>query len=166
MIVSMIAAVSENNVIGRHNTLPWHLPDDMKYFMQTTKGHYVIMGRKNYQSLPEKFRPLPNRTNIVVTSQENFVAPGCVVVNSLSKAIEHAETHKQEEIFLIGGARIYDDGLKIADRLYLTHIHVSMEGDVYFPRVYWPEWQEVSKSHHSIDERHKYSFDFVLYKRK
>jgi dihydrofolate reductase len=166
MIISMIAAVSENMVIGRNNDLPWHLPDDMKYFMQTTKGHCVIMGRKNYESIPEKFRPLPNRTNIVVTRQEDFQAPGCVVVGSLEEALNKAQALSEEELFLIGGAEIYRAGLAIANRLYLTEIKASIEGDVYFPSFNKILWVEESRIQHAVDERHRYSFDFVKYRRK
>src|SRR6478609_4764335 len=97
MIISLIAARTQNSVIGKNNDLPWHLPDDMKYFMETTKGHHVIMGRKNYDSIPEKFKPLPNRTNIVVTRQSDFHAPGCIVVNSLEKALEIAQNNGEVE---------------------------------------------------------------------
>ena len=107
MIISLIAAIAENLVIGKNNDLPWNLPDDMKYFMQTTKGHYVIMGRKNYDSIPEKFRPLPNRTNIVITRQKAFQAPGCIVVNSIEDALKIPEKSGEEEIFIIGGAELY-----------------------------------------------------------
>ena len=166
MIVSMIAAVAENNVIGKDNDLPWHLPDDMKYFMQTTKEHYVVMGRKNYQSIPEKFRPLPNRTNIVVTSQKNFLAPGCHVVNTLGKAIEHCRAANQEEIFLIGGSRIYQEGLSITNKLYLTEIKSKIEGDVFFPKLDKTKWKEISRVSHPTDERHKHPFDFVVLERQ
>lgn len=166
MIISMIAAVSENMVIGRNNDLPWHLPDDMKYFMQTTKGHCVIMGRKNYESIPEKFRPLPNRVNIVVTRQKDFIAPGCMVVGSLEEAIDKGRERSNEEIFLIGGAEIYKSGLAIANRLYLTEIKATIEGDVYFPSFNKTLWVEESRIHHFIDERHCHSFDFVKYTRE
>jgi dihydrofolate reductase len=166
MIISMIAAVSENGVIGRNNDLPWHLPDDMKYFMQTTKGHCVIMGRKNYESIPEKFRPLPNRVNIVVTRQKDFNAPGCIVVGSLEEALDKARARNTSEIFLIGGAEIYREGLAIANQLYLTEIKASIEGDVYFPSFNKTLWTEESRIQHATDERHCYSFDFVRYKRK
>jgi dihydrofolate reductase len=162
----MIAAVSENNVIGKNNSLPWHLPDDMKYFMQTTKGHFVIMGRKNYQSIPEKFRPLPNRTNLVVSSQKNFDAPGCLIFHSLEDAIQEAKNQNQQEIFLIGGSRIYQDGLVVSGKLYLTHVHAQVDGDVYFPKVNWEQWTEISRVHHPKDDRHAFSFDFVVYLRK
>jgi dihydrofolate reductase len=165
MIISMIAAVAENNVIGRNNDLPWHLPDDMKYFMQTTKSHFIVMGRKNYQSIPEKFRPLPNRTNIVVTSQKNFDAPGCRVVGSLEAAITLCKESKQEEIFLIGGSRIYQEGLSVANKLYLTEVKAVIDGDVFFPKLNKSEWIETSRVSHTKDDRHQYEFDFVVLER-
>lgn len=165
MIISLIAALSKNRVIGKNNDLPWHLPDDMKYFMQTTKSHHVIMGRKNYESIPEKFRPLPNRTNIVVTRQQNFSAPNCVVVNSIEAALDIAFKNNEHEVFIIGGSEIYNQGLSSANKLYLTEIDADIEGDTYFPNFNISEWQELSRIHHSIDERHKYAFDFVVYEK-
>jgi dihydrofolate reductase len=162
MIISMIAAVAENNVIGKNNDLPWHLPDDMKYFMQTTKGHFVIMGRRNYESIPEKFRPLPNRTNIVVTSQNSFEAPGCEVVHSLENALAFCRTANQEEVFLIGGSRIYQEGFAFANKLYLTEVKASMDGDVFFPEFNRGDWKETSRISHLMDDRHQYNFDFVI----
>lgn len=163
MIVSLIAAVSKNMVIGKKNDLPWHLPDDMKFFMQKTKGHHVIMGRKNYDSIPEKFRPLPNRTNIVVTHQPNFKAPGCIVVHAVEKGIEIAKGNGEEEVYIIGGADIYRLGMKHTQRMYLTEIDAVIEGDTYFPEFNRKEWKEISRIHHSTDDRHKYAFDFVIY---
>lgn len=165
MIISLIAAISQNNVIGKNNDLPWHLPDDMKYFMQTTKGHHVIMGRKNYDSIPEKFRPLPNRVNIVVTRQQELRAPNCIIVNAIEKGLELARQHGEAEAFIIGGSEIYHQGFALANRLYLTEIHATIEGDTYFPEFNKKQWKEVSRKHHSTDERHKYSFDFVVYER-
>ena len=165
MKIAMIAAVAENNTIGKNNDLPWHLPDDMKYFMQTTQGHYVIMGRKNYESIPEKFRPLPNRANIVVTTQENYSAPGCVIVHSLNRAIEFCRATNPGEIFLIGGSSIYKEGLPLADKLYLTQIHATVDGDVFFPVFNKDDWKEISRIKHEKDDRHKYSFDFVVLER-
>lgn len=166
MTISLIAALSKNRVIGKNNDLPWHLPDDMKYFMQTTKGHHVILGRKNYDSLPEKFKPLPNRTNIVVTHQKDFKANGCVIVHSIQDAIELAKKNNESEVFIIGGAEIYKLGLPASHRLYLTEIDATIEGDTYFPEFKKVEWTETSRLHHSADERHKYAFDFVVYERK
>ena len=165
MFISLIAAISQNNVIGKNNDLPWHLPDDMKYFMQTTKGHHVIMGRKNYDSIPEKFRPLPNRINIVVTRQQGLQAPNCIIVNAIEKGLELARQHGETEAFIIGGSEIYHQGFALANRLYLTEIHATIEGDTYFPEFNKKQWKEVSRKHHSTDERHKYSFDFVVYER-
>ena len=165
MIVSLIAALSKNNVIGRNNDLPWHLPDDMKYFMQSTKGHHSIMGRKNYDSIPEKFRPLPNRTNIVVTRQPSFKAPGCIVVNSVERGLEIAANNGEQEAFIIGGADIYRLGIPHADRLYLTEIDAVIDGDTYFPDIDYTRWKESSRKNHPADERHKYSFDFVVYEK-
>jgi len=165
MIVSLIAAVSENKVIGKNNDLPWHLPDDMKYFMQKTKGHHTIMGRKNYDSIPEKFRPLPNRTNIVVTRQALFRAPGCIVVDSVQRGLDIASRNGEQEAFIIGGYEIYALGLPAADRLYLTEIRANIEGDTFFPEINKSDWSEISRKHHTADERHLFSFDFVVYKR-
>jgi dihydrofolate reductase len=166
MTISLIAALTKNHIIGKNNDLPWHLPDDMKYFMQTTKAHHVIMGRKNYESIPDKFRPLPNRTNIVVTRQKNFHAPGCKVVHSISDAIAIAKAAGENELFIIGGSEIYALGMPHADQLYLTEIDTTLDGDTQFPSFAATEWQEVSRTHHAADARHAYAFDFVLYKKK
>jgi dihydrofolate reductase len=165
MIISLIAALSKNRVIGKNNDLPWHLPDDMKYFMQTTKGHHVIMGRKNYDSIPEKFRPLPNRTNIVVTRQKDFSAPNCTIVNSIEQGIAIANKAGEPETFIIGGAQIYKEGMALTQRMYLTEIQADIEGDTYFPEIVLTKWREVSRIHHPADERHKFKFDFVIYDR-
>jgi dihydrofolate reductase len=166
MTISLIAAVSKNRVIGKDNDLPWHLPDDMKYFMQTTKGHHVIMGRRNYDSLPEKFRPLPNRTNIVVTRQKDFKADRCTVVHSIEDAIALAKKNNEQEVFIIGGAEIYKLGFPIAQRLYLTEIDAEIEGDTFFPEFKKQNWEEISRVHHIVDARHAHAFDFVVYENK
>ena len=135
MKISLIAALAENRVIGKNNDLPWQLPDDMKYFMETTKGHHCIMGRKNYDSIPAKFRPLTNRENIVVTRQNSFKAPGCTVVNSIEEGIAIARKNNEPETFIIGGAEIYRQSLSFADRLYLTEIRAVIDCDTVFPVV-------------------------------
>ena len=163
MIISLIAALTRNRVIGKDNDLPWHLPDDMKYFMQTTKGHHVVMGRKNYDSIPEKFRPLPNRTNIVVTRQKDLKLPGCLVVNALEDAVSIARNAGESELFIIGGSTIYRLGLPFADRLYLTEIDAELDGDTHFPAINRNDWKEVSRKHHPADDRHAFPFDFVIY---
>jgi len=166
MKVSLIAAAAQNRVIGKNNDLPWRLPDDMKFFMETTRGHHVIMGRKNYDSLPEKYKPLPHRTNVVVTRQKDFEAPGCTVVHDIADALSVARNHHEKEVFVIGGAEIYKLAMPYADLLYLTEIHAVVEGDTFFPEVDHSEWEEVSRQHHAKDDRHPYSFDFVVYERK
>lgn len=166
MIVSAIAALSKNKVIGKNNDLPWRLPDDMKFFMETTKGHHVIMGRKNYDSLLEKFKPLPKRTNIVITRQKDFKAPGCLVLHAIEPALEIARKDSEEECFIIGGAEIYRLAMPHTTRLYLTEIDAHIEGDTWFPDFKNENWKEVSRKHHPADERHKYAFDFVLYDRE
>jgi dihydrofolate reductase len=166
MIVSLIAAMASNRVIGKNNDLPWQLPDDMKYFMQTTKGHHCIMGRKNYDSIPAKFKPLPQRTNIVVTRQKDLAAPGCVVVDSIEQALKIAADSGEPEAFIIGGAEIYHLGLPHAHRIYLTEIAAAVNGDTYFPAFDHAQWHEASRVHHAADERHVYAFDFVVYEKK
>jgi dihydrofolate reductase len=166
MKISLVAAVAENYVIGKNNDLPWHLPDDMKFFMATTKGHHVILGRKNYESLPEKFKPLPNRSNVVVTRQKDFKAHGCLVVHSIEEAFQIAEENKESEVMVIGGSDIYNLALPYAHRLYLTEINAKVDGDVYFPEFDKTIWKEISRVQHSQDDRHAYSFDFVVYERK
>jgi dihydrofolate reductase len=165
MIISLIAARSRNGIIGKNNDLPWRLPDDMKYFMTTTRGHHAIMGRKNYDSLPDAYRPLPNRTNIVVTRQHVFHAPGCIVVHSIDRALDIASKNSETEAFVIGGAEIYALAMAHADRLYLTEIDADIPGDTYFPSFDTTHWREVSRKHHDADDRHAYAFDFVIYER-
>lgn len=165
MTISMIAALAKNGVIGKANDLPWHLPDDMKYFMNTTKGHHVIMGRKNYESLPEKFRPLPNRVSIVVTRQKDYQAKGCSIVHQLEEGVKLAEANGEQELFIIGGAEIYKLGMPLADQLYLTEIDATIDGDTIFPLYRKELWKEISRQHHPADDRHQFAFDFVIYKK-
>ncbi|HTH55622.1 MAG TPA: dihydrofolate reductase [Cyclobacteriaceae bacterium] len=166
MTISIIAAVAKNQVIGKGNDLPWRLPDDMKFFMQTTNGHHVIMGRKNYESLPDKFKPLPNRTNIVVTHQRNYQAPGCSLVHELRDGIDLARNNGEKELFIIGGAEIYKLALPMTDVLYLTEIDVALDGDTFFPEWNKKQWKEISRRHHPVDEKHKFAFDFTVYRRQ
>lgn len=166
MKISMIAAVAENNVIGKDNDLIWRLPDDMKFFMKKTTGHHVIMGRKNFESLPPKYSPLPNRTNIVMTRQKDFNIEGAHVVNSIEDALKIAREDGEDEAFIIGGGDIYKLGLERADMMYITEIKESFEGDAFFPEYDQEKWEEIERIPHAPDERHKYAFDFVTYKRK
>lgn len=165
MIISLIAAVSKNRVIGRNNDLPWKLPDDMKYFMETTRQHAVIMGRKNFDSLPPKFKPLKDRLNIVLTRNKSSLQDHDIrAVGSIDEAFQQAP--QSEEVFVIGGAEIFEQTLLRADRLYITEIDAVVDGDVFFPDYDKSKWKEVSRIHHNADDRHAFSFDFVLYERK
>ena len=163
MKVSIIVAVSENNVIGKDNDLIWHFPKDTKFFKDTTLGHHVIMGRKNWESIPEKYRPLPDRKNIIVTRNNNFKYKGATVVNSIEKAIEVSRASEDEEIFIIGGGEIYKLGFKYVDKLYITEIYAEVDGNTYFPEWNKKDWKEISRISHPSDEKHEYSFDYVIY---
>jgi dihydrofolate reductase len=130
MIVSMIAAMGKNHVIGRDNQMMWHLPLEYKYFKETTLGHCIITGRKNYEAIG---RPLPGRTNIIVTRQEGLKLEGCVVVNSIEQALEYASKQGESEAFITGGGQIYESSMELVDKIYLTVVDYFEEGDVYFP---------------------------------
>lgn len=160
-MISIIVAIAENNVIGKNNSLIWHLPADMKYFKEKTSGHCIITGRKNYESIPEKFRPLPNRTNIVITRQADYNAPGAIIVSSIEEAIEKAKQTGDTEIFIIGGAEIYKQFLRYADKIYLTRIYHSFEGDSFFPEWNTHEWRETNRINGITDEKNIYPHDFI-----
>ena len=162
MIVSLIVAASENNVIGKNNDLPWRLPDDMKFFVRTTKGHHILTGRKNLQSFGKL---LPNRTNIVLTRDKNFEFEGAIIFHELEQAIAYAEKNGESELMIIGGGEIYRQALPQADRIYLTRVHTEIEGDVFFPELNEDEWKLVSEDFHPKDEKHSYSFTFRTYER-
>lgn len=168
MKISIIVAASENNVIGRNNTLPWHLPDDLKFFRTKTAGHPVIMGRKNFESIVAAIGgPLPKRRNIIVTRNSEYTAEGCDVVSSLHEAVQYGRKEiDSAEMFIIGGGDIYKQALQIADTIYLTRIHAWIQGDVYFPEISPDIWEEVEKKEHTADAVHKFAFTFFTYKRK
>ena len=162
MKISIIVAVAPNNVIGKDNTLIWHLPADMKYFKEKTTNHCIITGRKNYESIPEKFRPLPNRTNIVITRQTEYKAPGAIVVDTLEKAIAKAKEIEKEEVFIIGGGEIFKQSMDMTERIYLTKVDGIFEGDVFFPDLNLKEWKEVSREDCRADEKNKYDYSFII----
>lgn len=155
MRIALIAAAAENGVIGRDNQLPWHLPDEFRHFKQTTEGHHVIMGRRTWES---RGKPLPRRANIVVSSQADYQAPGAIVVASLAAALRTAEDAGEAEAFVIGGTRLYAEALAQADRLYLTRVHATVEGDAVFPSFDETQWREVDRREHPADERHAFAF--------
>lgn len=166
MIISAIAAVAENGVIGDQGALPWQLPDDMKFFQRTTLNHHVITGRKNYESIPQRFRPLRDRVNIVVTRQQGYAAPGAVVCASLEAALDIAREAGQKEVFIIGGGELYREAFEkgLVQRLYLTTVHAKPAGDVMFPAI-GKGWKEVWSEAHGKDERHAHAFTFKVLQR-
>lgn len=168
-MLSLIAAMSENRVIGRDGDLPWHLPADLKHFKDTTRGHAVIMGRKTFESLD---RPLPDRTNIVITRNPDYEIGGVIVTRSLDDAIAAARSEttssddgSEQEIFVLGGEEVFRRALCRADRIYLTIVRAELEGDTHFPEFDPAEWQVVSESHHPSDEQNMYAYTFQTLER-
>jgi dihydrofolate reductase len=159
MIISLIVAVSENGVIGDKGGIPWHLPEDLKLFKQTTMGHTLIVGRKTYESIG---RPLPGRKMIVLTRQQNYTAEGCQVVDGLQEALELARLQGENEAFVAGGAQVYAQALRLADRIYWTQVHAEVEGDAFFPEFECEDWFEQEQRTFPMDERHAYAFTFSL----
>ncbi len=159
MILSLIVAASENNVIGKDNKLPWHLPDDLKRFKALTRGHPVIMGRKTYESIG---RPLPDRLNIVVSNTLESAPEGTSLANSLTAALDLAKD--SDEAFIIGGAKLFEIGLSLAGKLYLTRVHAKIDGDVLFQEI-TDEWRETGREHHKKDTEHEHAFTFINFER-
>ena len=158
-MVSVIVAVAENGVIGDKNTLLWHISEDLRNFKRVTSGHPVIMGRKTFDSLG---RPLPNRTNVVITRQ-NLEIEGCKVVHSLEEALSLFSP--EEELFVIGGAQIYAEALPLADRFYLTRVHHAYEGDTSFPKWNESEWNLMESERFERGEKYEYPFTIEIYER-
>ena len=162
MIVSAIAAVAENRVIGKDNDLIWRLPNDLKFFKTHTSGHAIIMGRKTWESMG---RPLPKRTNIVITRNAGYEAPGAVVVTSMDAALEKAAELNETEAFIIGGGEIYRQSMPLINKLYYTHVHATVDGDTYFPEVNWSGWMEIDRTDHPADDRHDHAFSTAIYEK-
>ncbi len=172
MKISIIAAIARNRAIGKDNRLLWHLPADMKFFKNTTLGHPIITGRKNYESIPDIYRPLPGRQNIVLTHQDDYLAPGAIVVNDLEDAIgtaiEAAEKEGRQEVFIIGGGAIYRESLdkELVDRMYLTLVDDKPNADTFFPEWNENDWEMRLLVHQEIDEKHDYAFDIYVFDRR
>ena len=160
-MITLIAAVAQNNALGKDNQLLWHLPDDFKRFKNITSGHYIIMGRKTFESFP---KPLPNRTHVIITRQKKYTSENCIVVDSLQKAI--AICPKEEELIIIGGGEIYKQSIEIAHKLDITRVHHTFEADTFFPEIDLNEWKLTSAEFHPKDEKHSYDFMFETYLRK
>lgn len=163
MIISLLVAVSENNVIGKDNTLPWHLPNDLKYFKNLTWGMPILMGRKTFDSIG---KPLPGRKSIVITRNKDWQQAGVDVVHSIEEATGKATSFGVKEIFLIGGAEIFKTALADAGRIYLTRIHQTFDGDVFFPGISTNEWQLVSERFCEADEKNPYNHTYQVWERK
>ncbi len=161
MIVSLIAALADNGVIGIANTLPWKLPADMRWFREKTLGKPVIMGRKTFDSLGGK--PLPGRTNIVITADADYQAPGALVVASIDAALRAAGDCA--EAMIIGGASLYAQTLPRADRLYLTFVHIECAGDAYFPEFDRGQWRQSERHDFAADERNAHAYSFTVWER-
>ncbi|RIK75782.1 MAG: hypothetical protein DCC68_20575 [Planctomycetota bacterium] len=163
-MLSILVAASTSGVIGRDNALPWRLSADLRRFRRLTTGHAIVMGRKTYESIG---RPLPERTNLVVTRQRDFAAPGCVVVDTIDAAIQRAhEIHgEHDEIFIVGGADIFRQTLDRADRLYLTRVEADVPGDTYLPPIDVSHWRLVEQSHHAADDKNDHPHTFAVYDR-
>lgn len=158
-MLSVIVAIARNGVIGDKNSLLWHISEDMRYFRAKTSGHTVVMGRKTYESIG---RPLPNRRNIVL-SRADITIEGCEVMHSLEESIE--STRSEDEVFVIGGAQIYQHALELADRLYITHIEADYHGDTHFPKWSTADWRLIHSEHHERGEEFSSPFSFNIYER-
>ena len=167
MKLSLICAMDENMVIGKNNSLPWHLPEDLQYFKRTTMGRCIIMGRKTFESIG---RPLPGRTNIIVTRRREYEVENARVVDCLTDAIELAETvsfiDASDEAFVIGGAELYKHALPFVDRMHLTIVHAEVDGDTFFPDFDVEEWEEVSKENFAADEANPYDYSICVFERR
>jgi dihydrofolate reductase len=160
--ITIIAAIAKNNALGKYNDLIWHLTADLKRFKKVTTGHHILMGRNTYESIG---MPLPNRTTVIITRNLEYKAKGCIVVNSIEKAIEVAKG--DENTFIIGGAQIYKQAMEanLVDQLDVTLVHENFDADVYFPKIDTTIWKESSRENFDADEKNKYDYSFISYKK-
>lgn len=165
MKVSLIVAMDNERGIGKNNDLMWHLPADMKFFKETTTGHIVVTGRKNYDSIPERFRPLPNRENAVLTRNADYEAPGAVVFSSLEDCLKHYASEQERTVFIIGGGQIYKEAmaLDVLDEMYITHVNHTYGADTFFPMFDESKWKMESVFEQEVDERHVVGFQVKKY---
>ena len=160
--ITIIAAIANNNALGKDNDLIWHLPADLKRFKKITSGHHILMGRNTYESIG---KPLPNRTTVIITRNPEYKAKGCIVVDSIEKAIEVAKDDAQ--VFIIGGAQIYSQTIasNLVDQLDITKVHHEFEADVYFPEIDSEIWSQISREDFDADEKNIYNYSFISYKK-
>lgn len=160
-MITIIAAAAENNALGKDNDLVWHLPDDFKRFKRLTSGHYIIMGRKTFESFPKL---LPNRTHVIITRKKDYSPEGTIVVNSLDEALRVSKLDEQP--FIIGGGEIYKIGMEATDRIELTRVHGEFEADTYFPEIDEDNWKLIKEEFHEKDDKHDHPFTYLTYERK
>ncbi|MBA2500392.1 MAG: dihydrofolate reductase [Chitinophagaceae bacterium] len=163
MIISIIVAASENNVIGKDNRLPWHLPADLKYFKNTTWALPIIMGRRTFESIG---KPLPGRHNIIITRNREYKADSVTVVSSVEDAIKAAEAGAVNELFIIGGAELFNTTLEMANKVYLTRVHTIIDGDVFFPSLREDQWKQITEKNTDADEKNEYPLSFQIWERR
>ena len=163
MNITLVVAASENNAIGLNNQLLWHLPKDMRFFKNTTWGMPILMGRATFESMGSK--PLPGRLNIVLTRNKNWKSEGVMAVNTMEQAIELAKKYDYLELMVIGGGQVYDMALPMANKIWLTKVHCTLQGDAYFPTL-GADWERISLATNVADAKHIYAFDFECWKRK
>ncbi len=162
-MITLIAAIAQNNALGKNNDLIWHLPADLKRFRQLTTGHHIIMGRKTYESIG---KPLPNRTTIIVSRNPEYFQEGCLMASSLENAIQIAEN--EEVICIVGGEQIYRQALEndLVDMLDITLVHHEFDADAFFPKIDLTIWEEISREDFKADEKNKFDYSFIKYKKK
>lgn len=161
MQLSIIVAMDRNRVIGKNDSLPWHISEDLKHFKKITMGKPIVMGRKTHESIG---RPLPGRENIILTRDADYTAEGCTVLHSLEEIFEHCKDI--EEVMITGGSEIYKSTLEQVSRLYLTEVHAEVEGDTFFPEFDRSQWEEVSREDHKADEKNEFDYSFLVLERK
>lgn len=168
MKVSLIVAMDLDRGIGKNNDLMWHLPSDMRFFKETTSGHIVVMGRKNYESIPEKYRPLPNRENVVLTRNSSYVAENCAVFHSLEDCLTEYQSETERTVFIIGGGEIYRRALElgVVEEMYISHVNHSYGADTFFPEFDLKAWNVETILEQPKDDRHEASFSVIRYTKK
>lgn len=162
MIISCIVALAKNRVIGKDNDIPWYFPADLQYFKKTTIEHTVIMGRNCYVSIG---KPLPKRTNIIVTRDPFFISSNCLIARSIPEALHMAHQAAEKEAFIIGGGQIYEQTTDLWDKLYITEVDTEVEGDVFFPEIDMTEWRLISESAHQKDEKNLFDYTFKVFEK-
>lgn len=165
MIISLIAAATRNYIIGKDGGMPWHQPADLAYFKHITNGHCVVMGRRTFEGFAMR-KPLPKRTNIIVSRNPNLIIDGCHVVNSLQDALKIAQNANETECFIIGGEQIYRLAMPYAHRIYLTYIETELAGDTSFPDPDWTQWTQTLLQAHPADTKNQYGYTFTVWEKK